>query len=181
MENVLAGSGRGAVVTGMLLAAFALAACESAEEQEIGALIEEIAILQEKTLAEVESTAAREIAADRELGVGPGEQRLWEERVQAARDSHEETLTKLRKAQASGDWETVYPREMAALNGGSPLAVVARLRDRAQRNLVAAEQQQAAIDAAKRVPDPSSWSTTREPPSVDEVLGLAGSGRETGR
>ena len=175
MENALGGSGRGAVVTGMLLAALALAGCESAEEQEIRPLIEEIAALQEKTLAELESTAAREIAADRALGVGPGDQRLWEERVEAARDEHEETLTKLRETLASGDWETAYRREMAVLNG-SPVAVVARLRDRAQRNLVMAEQQQAAIDAAKRVPDPSSWYTPREPPSVEEVPGLAGPG-----
>lgn len=156
MQKALGGFGRGAAVTGMLLAALALTGCGSAEEQEIRTLIEEIQSLQEKTLAELESTAAREIAFKVALGAGPGEQQMWEERVQAARAENEDTLTKLRETLAAGNWEAAYPRDMAVLNG-SPVAVVARLRDRAQRNLVLEEQRRAAIEAARRVPDPSRW------------------------
>lgn len=154
MQNTLGGSGRGAVVTGMLLAAFALASCESAEDQEIGALIDEIAAIQEQTIAAMEASAAAKDEEARERVVGdeswPAEvlasvradrarneeqaatQRA--ERLEDYRRGGREGLTKLRETLASGDWETAYPREMGRVNG-SALAFVTSLRDRAERRL----------------------------------------------
>ena len=192
MQNALGGSGRGAVVTGMLLAAFALAGCESAENQEIGALIEEIGALQEQRIAVMETTAEEEIADDREHDAGKVEQteRQWEERLQAARGAHARTLTKLRETLASGEWEAAYPLDMALLNG-SALAVVAGMRAAVAERLSTEEEQaelsarmrtrraeirrtrQERSDAMRRLPDPSAWSTGGTP-SDGEVLGRNG-------
>lgn len=138
MQNTLGGYGRGAVVTGMVLAALALAGCENAEEQEIQALIEEAAALHEQWISEMESTAEAEIAAARENGSGwmiASTERLWERRIQGTRDAYERTLTRLREAQASED-----------VRAAQQTAEIWRTR-------------QARIDAGRRVPDPSAWST----------------------
>lgn len=193
------GRGRGVLAAGTLLAALALAACESAEDQEIRKLIEEIAALQEQAIAVMEATAEEEVADRREHDPGSVAQteRRWEREVQTTRARYEETLARLRGALASGDWETAYPEE-----NGSPLAVVAARRDLAEESVRWAEGRRASrassrermaeiraraergSDARRRVPDPSTWMPRQEPPSVDEVLGRLwddGAGRETGR
>jgi hypothetical protein len=142
----------------MLLAAFALAGCESAEDQEIRALIDEIAAIQEQTIAAMEASAAAKDEEARERVVGneswPAEmlarvradrarndERSAAQRAEQLEDSRRggrEGLTKLRETLASGDWETAYPREMARVNG-SALALVTSLRDRAESGLRRAE------------------------------------------
>ena len=152
MERIT-GRRRGVLAAVTLLAALALAACESAEDQEIRRLIEEIAELQEQTLAVLEATAEEEIAQLREIGAGvAGAERQSERRLQTTREHHQETLTKLRAALASGDWEIAYAEEMALMYA-SPLALVAGMRDLAEEEVRWAEEQRAA-------------------PSVMEAMGL---------
>jgi len=138
----------------MLLAALALAGCESAEDQEIRALIDEIAALHEQTIAAMEARAAARSEEARERVVGPESwtaEMLARVRAEAARNAERaaaqraeqleaerrgggEGLTKLRETLASGDWAIAYPREMGRANG-SALALVTSLRDRAKRRL----------------------------------------------
>lgn len=176
MRRSRTGSERGLLAAGMLLATLALAGCESAEDQEIRTLIEEIAALQEQRIAVMETTAEEEIADDRKHDPGKVEQteQQWEERLQAARNSHERTLTKLRETLASRDWETAYPEETALLNA-SPLVIVRGVLSSRQRHLQHAEEVRAGqaawrerrarnraqaernSEAMRRLPDPSAW------------------------
>lgn len=154
MQNIFGGFGRCAAVTGMLLAAFALAGCESAEDQEIRALIDEIAAIQEQTIAAMEASASAKDEEARERVVGNeswsaevlaslraeaarNQERAAAQRAEQLEDSRRggrEGLTKLHETLASGDWGLAYPREMARMNG-SALAFVTSLRDRAERRL----------------------------------------------
>ena len=133
------------LAAGTLLAMLVLGACESAEDQEIRRLIEEIASLQEQTIAVMEATAEKRIAELRESGSESvtSFEGMWEREVETTRERHEATLTKLREAQVSGDWEIAYPEQMAMLNG-SALAVVGRLRDLAEETVRSAEKRRAA-------------------------------------
>lgn len=191
MKRRITTQGRGGLAAGMLLAILVLAGCESAEDQEIRGLIEEIAALQEKRITVMETTADEEITDKREHDAGSvtETERQWEEQVQAFRDSHAETLTNLREALASGDWEIAYPEDMALMNG-SPLAVVTGLRDLAEWSVERAEarraslavwREQAAENRARaerdggswltRPPDPTAWMPRGEAPNVQDVLG----------
>ena len=157
MQKALGGSGRGAVVTGMVLATLALAGCESAEDQEIRALIDEIAAVQEQTIAAMEASAAAK--AEEALERARGEER-WPaevlasfradvtrneerdaarraERLESRRRAHENLLTKLRETLASGDWAAAYPVE-TELNI-PPLEIVRFVRSRRQTDLGVAE------------------------------------------
>lgn len=177
------GSGRGLLAAGMLLATLALTGCESAEDQEIRTLIEEIAALQEQRIGVMESTAEEEVGEAREHAPGTVAQKEqeWEERLQAARRGHDRTLTKLREAAASGDWEAAYPEDTALLNA-SPVQIVRFMLSSRQRDLRQAEGyragqaawrerraeirrgREAAIDAARRLP------SLPEAPNVQDVL-----------
>lgn len=181
----MSSSGRGLLAAGMLLATLALAGCESAEDQEIRTLIEEIAALQEQRLGVMESTAEEEVGDAREHDPGTVAQKEqeWKERLQAARGGHDRTLTKLREASASGDWEAAYPEDTALLNA-SPVQIVRFILSSRQRDLRQAEGyragqaawrerraeirrgREAAIEAAKRLP---SLPRT-EAPNVQDVL-----------
>ena len=166
-----------------LLATLALAGCESVEDPEIRTLIEEIAALQEQRIGVMESTAEEDIGDAREHApatVAQKEQE-WEERLQAARRGHDSTLTKLREASASGDWEAAYPEDSALLE---PVQIVRFILSSRQRDLRQAEGyragqaawrerraeirrgREAAIEAAKRLP---SLPRT-EAPNVQDVL-----------
>lgn len=189
MRRGMTRSGRGLLAAGTLLAALALAGCESAEDQEIRKLIEEIAALQEQRIGVMESTAAEEVGYAREHDPRAVEQteRQWEEWLQAARRGHGRTLTKLREALAAGDWEAAYPEDTALLNA-SPVQIVRSILSSRQQDLQEAEgyrarraqsrewraeirrgreaAREAGIEAAKRLP---SLPRT-EPPDVQDVL-----------